>query len=85
MSVEYAPVCPASNWLEAQVHKWFAYWHGAGEPHQYPYHRCKGCFKLVTWNAIRQGGCSCDLGNKLVPAKLKVSEKARILFAPWTI
>ena len=83
--MDYAPICPAENPVERLAHQWMAYWHGAGDPHQYRYHRCKGCHTLLTWNAIRKGGCDCNIDKHIVPAKLSFAEKFRILVMPWTI
>jgi hypothetical protein len=83
--MEYAPICPAENWLERLLHRYMTRWHGEGAPHQYRYHRCNGCKQLVTWNQIRQGGCDCDLEKRLVPAKLSLGEKFRILVMPWSV
>jgi hypothetical protein len=83
--MQYAPMCPAENALERLAHRWFTYWHGEGAPHQYRYYRCKGCAALITWNTIRKGGCECDLEKKLVPAKLSLVEKFKILVLPWMV
>lgn len=83
--MDYAPICPAENPIDRLAHRWMTYWHGEGAPHQYRYHRCKGCRNLVTWKMIRQGGCSCDLAKELVPASLSWTEKFRILVMPWSL
>lgn len=83
--MEYAPICQPDNVVERLLQQWMTRWHGEGQAHQYRYHRCKGCAALITWNKIRQGGCDCDLAKTLVPAKLSLVEKARILFLPWTV
>lgn len=83
--MEYAPIFQPQNVVERLAHRWMSYWHGEGALHQYRYHRCKGCHSLVTWNAIRTGGCSCDLAKELVPANLTAIEKVRILVMPWSL
>ena len=66
--------------------RWLNYWHGQGfEAHQLRYYRCEGCHKLVTWHAIKKGGCPCGFSNKLRPAVLSRWEKVRCLLLPWTI
>lgn len=58
-------------------------WHGRGADEQADYYRCRGCLRIVTWHAIRKGGCPCGISNKLSPARLSLWEKARLLMAPW--
>ena len=83
--MEYAPIFQPTNVLERLVRRYLNYWHGEGAPHQYQFYRCLGCHRLVNWKRIRAGGCDCDLGNKIKPAKLSWVEKGRILLLPWTI
>lgn len=65
--------------------RWLAYWHGRGAPHQHEYFRCEGCRRLVTWRRIHAGGCRCRSSIKLRPAMLSRADKARLLWAPWTV
>ena len=83
--MEYAPIFQPANVIERLGHRWMTYWHGEGAPHQYRYHRCKGCHKLLTWKVIRKGGCDCLIDKHIVPAKLSFAEKFRILVMPWSL
>lgn len=58
-------------------------WHGRGDAHQHDYYRCHGCRRIVTWHAIRKGGCTCGVSNKLSPARLRWHEKLRLLCLPF--
>lgn len=71
------------SFIEAVLQRYLARWHGRGEAHQYDYYRCHGCGRLVTWNAIRQGGCTCGLSHKLSPAHVRWYEQLRLLVCPW--
>lgn len=63
---------------------WMEYWHGTKTAaHQYDFYRCRGCRRLVNWKKIHSGGCDCDGGKFLIPAKLTMLEKAKALVAPW--
>ena len=53
--------------------------------HQWDFYRCVGCRRLVNWKKIKTGGCDCDTGNKLKPAKITFWEKVKILIFPWSI
>lgn len=53
--------------------------------HQWDFMRCVGCRRLVNWKRIKSGGCDCDTGNKLKPAKITFWEKVKILIFPWSI
>jgi hypothetical protein len=71
------------RWIEDALLAWLTRWHGRGEAHQFDYFRCHGCRRIVTHQAIRKGGCPCDLSNKLSPARLRWWEKVRLVVAPW--
>ena len=71
--------------IESLLKRWLESWHGSGEAHQGQYFRCHGCLRIVTWTAIRQGGCTCKVSNKLSPAALTVRDKIRLLVAPWSV
>ena len=74
------------NRVSAISGRYLNYWHGDGyDENQYRYYRCEGCHGLVTWNAIKIGGCPCAISNKIRPAALTRMEKARILLLPWSI
>ena len=64
---------------------WLAYWHGIGEAWQYQFYRCHGCRRLVTHHHIAIGGCPCHESVKISPARLRLREKARLVFLPWTV
>ena len=68
--------------MTTMIVRYLTYWHGRGEPEQHDYYRCHGCRRLVTWHAIRKGGCLCGLSNKLGPAVLTTWEKVRLLLLP---
>jgi hypothetical protein len=76
-------VTPWRATVEPVLQRWLVYWHGRGEPTQFPYYRCQGCHRIVTWHAIRKGGCPCKLSNKLSPAALWWYERARLIILPW--
>ena len=64
--------------------KWLHYWHGAApEPHQHDYYRCASCRSIVTWKAIKAGGCRCHGGNRLSPAELSWAKKVQLFLWPW--
>ncbi len=65
------------------LERWLRWWHGRGTATQDPYFRCHGCRRIVTWVAIRQGGCTCQLSNKLSPAALRWHERVRLVVMPW--
>ena len=69
--------------LDNVVIRYLTSWHGRGEPHQHEYYRCHGCKSIVTWKAIRKGGCLCGLSHKLGPAVLTWWEKTRLIMTPW--
>lgn len=72
--------------VEKHLFNRLVYYHGRGDPHQHDYYRCQGCRRIVTWHAIRRGGCPCELSNKLSPALLSRWEKARlVLFPTWGV
>lgn len=63
--------------------RWLHWWHGHGEPTQHAYYRCHGCQRVITWQAIRKGGCTCGLGHKLSPARLSWWLKLRLIVLPF--
>lgn len=65
--------------------RWLIYWHGQGESWQYQFYRCPACRHIVTHHHILLGGCACHESSKISPAKLSWFEKARLLYAPWTV
>ena len=65
------------------IEKWLQYWHGVGEEHQHDYYRCHGCRRVVTWTAIKHGGCDCGISTKLSPARLRRREKVLLVLWPW--
>ena len=59
-------------------------WHGVPDAaYQYAYYRCLGCRALVTWAAIKKGGCYCGESNRLAPARLTRWEMIRLTLFPW--
>ncbi len=71
---------------ERLLRPWMEYWHGRKDAsHQWDFYRCKGCRGLVTWRMIKRGGCSCDMAKQLVPARLSLVEKVKILVLPWML
>lgn len=65
--------------------RWLVWWHGEGEAWQYQFYRCPACRHIVTHRHILVGGCACHETSKISPAKLTLLEKARLLYAPWTV
>ena len=62
------------------------YMHGKRKAsHQYDFYRCCGCRGILNWKKLNRGGCDCDTGNKIKPAKLTKWEMFKILVLPWTI
>ncbi len=70
-------------YLDRALYAWLVHWHGRGEPSQHDYYRCHGCRRVVTWRAIKTGGCRCDLSHKLSPARLSWWDKTRLVLLPW--
>ena len=71
---------------EALLRRWLHYWHGCGTEGQWDYYRCRGCRRLVSWNAIKKGGCDCGLSNELVPTGPPTLGRWRVLgliLFPW--
>ena len=71
---------------ESLLDRWLTYWHGQGTDEQWRYYRCHGCRRLVSWHAIRKGGCTCGLSNKLSPIGPPLLSRWRIaalVFFPW--
>ena len=64
---------------------WLAWCHGVGSAEQYQFFRCHACRRIVTHRHISVGGCPCRESSKVSPAALRWSEKARLLFLPWSI
>ena len=74
-----------ARWYERAIARWLGAWHGHGDWHQADYFRCHGCRRLVSWNAIRHGGCGCGISGKLSPARLPWWRKLYIIVAPWMV
>ena len=62
--------------------------YGDYELHQFPFYRCRGCGKVITWRAIRKslsgGVCNCGT-TKMSPTNLTFLEELRILFFHWSM
>lgn len=73
--------------LETAAKSWLTYWHDgpADASRQHQFYRCEACHGLVTWKMIKRGGCECGMSSKVRAAHLRWHEKARLLFAPWTV
>lgn len=69
--------------VERAIISYLTWWHGRGEATQYEYYRCEGCLRIVTWKAIRKGGCTCGMSHKVCPARLTWFEKARLILVPF--
>ena len=78
-----AAVTPWRRAVEPVLHRWLVHWHGRGAPHQDAYFRCHGCKNIVTWKAIRRGGCTCRMSNRVSPAALRWHERLRLVLLPW--
>ena len=63
--------------------RWLAYWHGRGEANQFAYYRCESCRRVITHRRIRSGGCDCG-AIRVRPAALRLLERGRLLWLPWT-
>lgn len=76
-----------TGFLEAPIKRYLAHFHGApaDEKRQYSYYRCELCRSVVTWKHINEGGCKCGVSSRVRAAHLTWIEKARILFAPWSV
>lgn len=76
-----------TEFLEAPIKRYLAHFHGspADEKRQYAYYRCELCRGVVTWNQIQAGGCKCGTGSRVRAAHLSLTEKVRILLAPWSV
>lgn len=74
---------PWRQGVEPCLDRWLVWWHGRGEAHQYQYYRCHGCRWLVSWHAIRKGGCTCGVSTRLSPARLTSWEMVRLVVLPF--
>lgn len=68
--------------MQNPLRKWFVYWHGEGEAYQADLYRCQNCWKIVTFNQVRQGGCPCSHG-KLCPTNPTFAESFKLILLPW--
>lgn len=69
---------------ETLLRKRLQRWHGQPDAaHQFDYYRCHGCHRLVTWTAIKKGGCMCGMSNQLSPANLSWRERLLLPLFPW--
>lgn len=74
--------------VDELLNRWLTHWHGRGEPDQWAYYRCQGCKRLVSWKAIRKGGCTCGESNKLMPTgppSLSRWRIAALILFPWWV
>src|SRR5215471_16008967 len=74
---------PWRHMVEQPLIAWLTYWHGRGEPWQCEYYRCHGCKRIVTHKAIKGGGCTCGISNRVSPAALGRVEMLRLMLLPW--
>lgn len=68
--------------MERLLLRYLTWMHGRGEAHQHDYYRCNGCRRIVTWHAIRKGGCTCG-ENRMRATYLQWWEKLRLILFPW--
>jgi len=47
---------------------YLSYFHGEGAEHQECFYRCRRCLRIVTWNIIKKGGCSCSGSAPMFPS-----------------
>ena len=71
--------------LEDTLCRYLAHFHGRGSEHQDMFFRCRRCSGLVTWNIIREGGCTCSGSAPMHPTNPKMTEWFKLFLMPWSV
>jgi len=69
--------------LEPGLRRWLVWWYGEGHAEQELFYRCEGCRRLISWSAIRQGGCVCGISHKISTTYVTRWERLKLIVTPW--